>query len=220
VVKFPSAPQAPDEFFEHTIPALVEAWGGLRSVAGADFHLGVRLEGAGGGEWLYTFRAGALSVRAGSRLKASLTWIQSVADWRGALWEGRGGIVAEKTVGLLRGERPGRRSRRAAAGIGDAKILSRLAKLDGVLCARVVDGPDGDWSTAFKFGPGAIPSEATTTVSIRNDDAEALARRKMRPLEAFLAGRIRIDGSITFALQLQALAVSAGKAGSADDEGE
>jgi len=96
-------------------------------------------------------------------------------------------------------------------------VLEVLEGIDGVLRAVVRDGPSGEWSTACKFGPGAIPAEATTTVSIRHDDAEAMARRELKPLAAFLAGRIRVDGSLSLLLKLRAAAAAARRPTDASD---
>jgi len=157
-------------------------------------------------------RGGKLGVRAGSRIEAVLTLIQSVDDWRGALWEGRGGFVAKAALGLLKGG-AGKTNGAAgaAAGLADPAFLAKLGGFDAVLRTVVTDGPAGDWSIAFKLGPGEIPAQATTTVSIHHDDAAALARRELRPLEAFLAGRIGVAGNLMFAMQLQALAVGVAK---------
>lgn len=214
MAEFPKSPQAPDEFFERTIPAMFAARRRRDALTGSEVSFGVLLEGKGGGEWIYALREGKLEVRAGSRAEAALTLIQSVADWRGALWEQRGGIVAERALGLLRGSASPANSKtaRAAAGLADPALLGKLAGLDALLRTVVTDAPAGDWSLSFKFGPGEIPAEATTTVSIHYEDADALARRELKPLEAFLAGRIGIAGNLVFAMKLQALAAGFAKA--------
>jgi hypothetical protein len=215
VLEFPVSPISPSDFFEGYVAEAYGRRGLAAAFAGRELMLGVLLEGEGGGEWLYVFANGELEVRAGSRAAAALTWIQSVEDWRGALWEGRGGIVAEKLLGLLR---RGSGSSLEAAGprapdTGSQKLLERLAEIDGLMRTVVTGGPHGDWSTAFRFGPGEISEKADTTISIRHADAEALARRELEPLAAFLAGKIAVAGNMLLVMQLQAIVAGLGAKG-------
>jgi putative sterol carrier protein len=212
VAEFPASPISPAEFLESFVTDAFSELDLPEALKRLDLQLGVRLDGEGGGEWLYTLRGGALEVAAGSREKAAFTLIQSVDDWRGALWEGRSGVVAERALALLRAV--GRRAlAERAADDPDPGGLERLAALDGVMRAVVTGGPTGDWSTAFKFGPGEIPAEPTTTLSIHYDDAVALARREISPLEAFLAGRISVAGDMLLVMQVQAILLEAAEAG-------
>jgi hypothetical protein len=213
--EFPSQPIAPSEFFERFVPSAFAEAGLPAELRGLRLELGVRLEGEGGGEWLYQLEGGALHLVAGSRESAALTLVQSVADWRGALWEGRGGVVGRQAAGLLR---PGARSESGAspqAALG-ADVLGQLQHLDGMIRMAVTGGDGGDWSVAFRLGPGPIPAEPTATLTIAADDAEALVRGELAPLEAFMAGRIQVDGDMTLVMQLQAIQMqaSAGSSGS------
>jgi hypothetical protein len=207
VAAFPASPIPPADFFEGYVVRRFAELEVPEAVPHLALTLGVRLEGEGGGEWLYTLRGGGLEVAAGSRAEAGFSVIQSVDDWRGALWEGRGGAVAERVFGWLRPGAPATSWARALS--ADREVLERLAALDGVLRAVVTGGPSGDWSAAFRFGPGELPEAATTTLSIRESDAAAIARREISPLEAFLAGRISVEGDLQFLMRLQAIAMEA-----------
>jgi putative sterol carrier protein len=68
----------------------------------------------------------------------------------------------------------------------------------------VSGGPGGDWKTNFKLGPGPIPTEPTTTVSISADDAAAMERGELDPMQAFMGGRIQIAGDMALMMQMQA----------------
>ena len=96
--------------------------------------------------------------------------------------------------------------------LGGAAVLAAAEAIPSVR-AVVTGGPEGDWSTAFRFGPGEIPQEADTTISIHHDDAEALARRELEPLAAFLAGRIAVAGDMLLVMQLQAIVAGLGGGG-------
>ena len=201
---FPSAPIEPAEFFEAFLPARFAKLTLPDPLARAALRIGVHLHGDGGGEWLYHLREGALDVVAGGCEDASFTLIQSVDDWRGTLWEGRGGAVAERGLRLLRSERLAALAG-GAAQAGDSDFLERLVGLDAVLRAVVTDGPGGDWAIALQFGPGKVPPEPTATVRIANDDAHAMANGELPPLQAFLAGRVSVGGDMLLVIQLQAL---------------
>jgi putative sterol carrier protein len=77
--------------------------------------------------------------------------------------------------------------------------------LSGLVRMCVTGGEGGDWSLGLKLGPGEIPAEPTTTVSLRAEDADALERGELNPLEAFLGGRIQIAGDVTLLMQMQAI---------------
>jgi hypothetical protein len=93
--------------------------------------------------------------------------------------------------------------------------LEQLSALDGVVRAVITGGPAGDWSAAFKFGPGEIPEKATATISIHHDAAAAVARRELGLLDAFMAGRISVEGDLQFVMQVQATLL--GAAGATSD---
>ena len=204
MAKFPSAPIDPAEFFESFVPARFAKLALPDPLARVALRIGVHLHGDGGGEWLYHLCDGDLEVFAGGCDEASFTLIQSVDDWRGTLWEGRGGVVAERGLRLLRSPRLATLAG-GAARAADSDLIERLVDLGGVLRAVVTDGQAGDWTIALQFGPGEVPAEATTTVRVAHDDVHAMAKGDLAPLQAFLAGRVSIAGDMLLAMQLQSL---------------
>jgi len=212
VVEFPASPISASEFFEGYVAEVAGERGWSGAFAGGELAFGVLLEGDGGGEWLYVLKGGQLEIRVGSRADAALTWVQSVEDWRGALWQGRGGFFAEKLLGLVSGGAGGALAAvtRRAPGADQPALLRELAKVDGLLRTVVTGGPQGDWSTAFRFGPGEVREEADTTLSIHHEAAEALARRELAPLAAFLAGKISVSGDMLRVMKLQAIVAGSG----------
>ncbi len=199
----PSPDIAPADFFERWLPEAFAAAELPPAARELDLLLGVRLEGEGGGEWVLHLREGALEVRAEPRNEASFTIVQSVEDWRGALFEGRGGPFGRQAAGLFRpGEEAGRGPELTPA------ILQQLQALRGLI-RMVVSGPAGDWSVAFLLGPGDIPAEPTTTVTVSEEDAAAMERGEVDPLQAFMAGRVRIAGDMALLMQMQAIQMQA-----------
>src|SRR5262245_12647317 len=83
----PESPIPAAEFFERFLPRAFAEGGLPDALRGVDATFGVCLEGAGGGEWLVELRGGRLRVKSDTREGAAVTLVQSVADWRGALWE-------------------------------------------------------------------------------------------------------------------------------------
>ncbi len=100
MAEFPPAPIPASEFFEHFLP---EAFADLPELLkSVDVELGVCLEGQGGGEWLFRLGKAGLAVEPGSRERAAFSVVQSVEDWRGALWEDRGGLIGRQALALFR----------------------------------------------------------------------------------------------------------------------
>ena len=92
-------------------------------------------------------------------------------------------------------------------------------KLSGVIRMVVADASAGDWSVAFKLGPGEIPAEDTTTVTISAEDAAAMESGALNPMEAFMAGRIQVAGDMALMMQMQAIQMQAAAAAAAKASG-
>ena len=205
--EFPASPISPSEFFERFLPNAFDEADLPDDLRAVEMTLGVLLEGSGGGEWLVHLRGGSARVEPGSRAAAAFTVIQSVDDWRGALWEGRGGAIGRQAAAVFKpGERP---ARAGDLGPPSPAVLAQMQALTGLVRVCVLDGAGGDWALALQLGPGEIPAEPTTTVSIRAEDADALERGELNPLEAFMGGRIQVAGDLTLLMQIQAIQMQA-----------
>lgn len=206
--EFPRSPVSPAELLESYLPAALEAAPSVDRIGGVSVALGVQLVGEGGGEWVIDLDGGAVRVRADSREKAAFSYVQTVADWRGALWEGRGGAVGRGAAALFR---PGAPEVEAAFGIvgpGIPAALEALGALRGLLHVVVSDG-GGEWRVGLQLGPGEIPSAPTTEVCVSAGDADAMLAGDLKPIEAFMAGRIRVLGDMGLVFQMQAAAAFA-----------
>jgi hypothetical protein len=208
MVAFPVSPMDPERFFEEFLPkAFAEADlpHELRSL-GVSF--GVRLEGAGGGEWLVHLRDGSVRVERSPCATAAFTVVQSVADWRGALWEGRGGAIGRQAAAAFR-PGSGAAARAGELGVPSAEALAQMQALSGLVRLHVTGGEGGDWSVGLKLGPGEIPADATTSVSMRAEDLDAMERGELSPIEAFMGGRIQVAGDVALLMQMQAIQMQA-----------
>ncbi len=222
-MEFPSRPISASEFFERFVPKAFAESELPPGAEKADVKLGICLEGEGGGEWLFHLKRGSLSVEPGSRREAAVTLRQSVADWRGALWEGRGGAFGQQASAFFR---PGAAAAGGTLGAAGAAALNpvaltQLQQLDGEVKMVVSGDPGGsadstdsagsveDWSLAVKLGPGEFPAEPTTTITISAEDAQAMSRGELDPLEAFMSGRIQVAGDMALMMQVQAIQLQA-----------
>jgi hypothetical protein len=203
--QLPPAGTSPAEFFERIVPQLFQSNPLPEDAKQIDVKLGIRLDGEGGGEWSYHLKDGGLSVNRGSTEDSAFTLVQSVADWRGALWEGRGGAFGRQSQALFQ---PG-----TGAGAGPGAMapaaLQQLQMLRGLIRMVVTGGPGGDWVVGFKLGPGPIPDPPTTTVTVAAADAEAMERGELDPMQAFMSGKIQIAGDMTLLMQMQAIQMQA-----------
>lgn len=205
MAELPAQPVAPAEFFESLLPRAFVAWGLSGGLSGVEAHLGVVLTGAGGGEWKLRMAGGALIVEAGSRDGAWLTLVQSVEDWRGALWGGRGAAIGRRAAALFRtGDPSGLLPAGVAAELAHL-ALERLRQLDGLVRVVVREADRGDWCVAVKLGPGPVPERPTTTLEMSGEDLDAMESGALDPVEAFMAGRIQVLGDVALVMQVQAI---------------
>ena len=101
---FPSDPVSPRVFVEEVIPALfAEAATPETAPDGTpiDIKVGLSLRGDEGGDWTLHFARADLRVAEGIADDCKLTLVQSVEDWRAALWEGRAPGLLARAVTVL-----------------------------------------------------------------------------------------------------------------------
>ena len=215
MISFPPSPVPPSRFFSDFLPKAFAEAGLPPGSEDLGLKLGIELSGPGGGEWVFEIAEGSRRVREAPRSDTAFTVRQSVADWRGALWAGRGGPVARQAMAIFR---PGTPSQPGPAGLAGPPSPAALALLGGArgsLRLVVAGGPGGDWQVEFKLGPGEIPATPTTTVTIQAEDADRMERGELNPMEAFMAGRIQVAGDMALLMQLQAAQMQASLAAAA-----
>lgn len=206
----PATPLSPSEFFEQFVPRAFAEAPVPEDAEELELALGIELTGEGGGAWTFRVREGALSVEPGSREDAAFSLVLSTDDWRGALWEGRGGLIGQGAAALLT-TRALQEGAPGAAGppAPSPQLLRQLAGLGGLIRAIVAGGEGGDWAVAAKLGPGPLPEEATTTVTIAAEDLQAIASGELDPMQAFMGGKVVVAGDMTLLMQMQALQMQA-----------
>jgi len=93
----------------------------------------------------------------------------------------------------------------------DSQEMELLQKLDGRIKFELEGRRRRRWTIDTAFGrSGMRAGRPRTTVSIDAATCEKLAARTLNPLQALLAGRLRVDGDKTFAMQVLMLAATYG----------
>lgn len=204
MTSLPSASTSPKEFFEQWLPKAFSAAPVPEAAKAVDVKLGVKLDGSGGGEWVFHMDHGKLNIAPASAEPCAFTLIQSVDDWRGCLWEGRGGAFGKQAAAMFQ---PGAQSEGGQGPGGrpmNPQAIERLGALKGVIRMIVSGGSGGDWKVDFKLGAGPVPADPTTTVTITHEDADAMGRGELDPMQAFMSGKIQIAGDMALMMQMQA----------------
>ncbi len=206
---FPTEPVSPREFIENVVPSLFAEWVFDEESARVDFKLGVSLRGREGGDWTLHFIEGEWGIAEGLAEDCVLTLLQSVADWRGVLWEGRPGVVADSVRFLTEQGPPGIAARAGQGAPKNPEALRELETLTGRIDAIVAGEDTPDWRIGVHVGPGPIPNEPRATISVGADQAESIRRGDLHPVEALITGQLRLEGDLGLILQLQAIAMAA-----------
>ena len=207
--RFPTEPVSPREFIENVVPRLFAEWVLDEEFERVDFKLGVSLYGREGGDWTLHFIEGELGIAEGLAEDCGLTLLQSVADWRGVLWEGRPGVVADGVRILTEQGPPGLAARVGQGAPKNPEALRELQTLTGRIDAIVAGERAPDWRVGVHVGSGPIPGEPRATIRIGADQAESIRCGELHPVEALITGQLRLEGDLGLILQLQAIAMAA-----------
>lgn len=184
--------------------AIIESWlpgvfsSAGRAMEGTSPRLRLSLSGAEGGEWNLQIADGALVVRRctrtiGPRHDDPDIWIrQSAADFLAVIFPSEDLFeLMPSTMDVVELLRP------------DSQEMELLEKLDGRIKFELEGRRRRRWSVDAAFGrAGMLAGRPRTTVNIDAGTCEKLAARTLNPLQALLAGRLRVDGDKTFAMQV------------------
>ncbi len=184
----------PAEFFETEIPAQFAAHKDSLTdeQKSVDFKVSVGLEGDGGGEWTVAFSGGDLSVGQGLAGDADVTVLSTVDNFSEALDGATGFGLAELDAETFDPSRV------------KPAVADRVKQIKGTLKIGMFAGTDELMGARIKFGADA-PDDPTCTIAVQEEDAEMIASGKMLPQQAFMAGKIRIEGDMNLAMQVGTL---------------
>ena len=178
----------PEQFFEQLLPMGFEAQRQGGATVPQDFTMQYVLTGSGGGEWTVTIKDGTMSTTKG-RHEAAITVTISTDDWRDAVLGRNGAAISV----LLPQNRPGRPDNSARVKQMKGTVAQELAR----------DGMD-PFKLEMCFGGAADPR---TILKMKLADFVAMQEGRLNGQEAFMTGRLRIEGDMAFMMQVAALTV-------------
>jgi putative sterol carrier protein len=184
----PTAPAdvTPEQFFEQLLPMGFQAQRDAGGNVPQDFTMQYMLTGPGGGEWAVTIKDGKMTTTKGKH-DAVITFTVSTDDWRDAVLGQNGATITL----LLPQNRPGRPDN-----------SGRVKQMKGTVAQELArDGKD-PFKIEMTFNGAATPR---SVVKMKLADFVAMQEGKLNGQEAFMTGRLRIEGDMAFMMQIAAL---------------
>ncbi|HJQ85174.1 MAG TPA: SCP2 sterol-binding domain-containing protein [Candidatus Binatia bacterium] len=176
----------PEQFFEHLMPTGFAAQREAGMPTPQDFSMQYRVSGAGGGEWLVTIAAGQMTARKGTG-DANIAFALSVDDWRDAVLGRDGATIAV----LVPQGRPGRPDNSA-----------RAKQLKGTMAVELARDAKDPMKVEMTFGGAATPR---TVLKMKLADYVAMQEGRLNGQEAFMTGKLKVEGDMGFLMQIAAL---------------
>ena len=209
---FPDEPVTSREFIEDVVPSLFAEAELNEAEQAIQLKVGVVLRGEPdadpGGEWTLHFIDGELGILEGRQEECEITIIQTTADWRSALWEGRPALIAEAFDRIREGGPNALRQPHAAEGALGIDPLKGISDLKGLIEAVIETEGGKDWRVGVQLGPGPVPDSPQATIRLGADQADAIRQGTLHPVEALITGQLQLDGDLGLILQLQAVAMT------------
>jgi SCP-2 sterol transfer family len=176
----------PEQFFEQLMPAGYEAQKEGGAPVPQDFSMQYHVTGAGGGDWHVEIKDGKMTTKKGTA-DAVLTFTLSIDDFRDAVLSRNGAAPSL----LLPANRPGRPDNSGRAKALKGTVAQELARDSG-----------DPFKIELKFNGADTPR---TIVKMKLADFVAMQEGKLNGQEAFMTGRLRIEGDMAFMMQVAAL---------------
>ena len=183
----------PTEFFNQWLPGQFRAEFGEGKRTASDITIAVHLIGDGGGDFVLDVRGGQLAVRAPGAIgpEPLVELRQPVADWR-ALAVGEDGAVdlappQASPLDVL---------------FVDPASRELMGVVKGTMRFEVPAYNGRTWWMVVKFGQQPFAEPADATIGIDAETYALLLRRELGAPEAYFAGKIRLQGNTSLAMQL------------------
>jgi len=178
---------------ERAVEAAQRVLDGMR---GVDATLVVEVEGEGGGRFVLNVDGGRLTPGDAPAHPVVMTLVQSRRDFERLVRD-----AGDSALGFLGG----------LSGLaGEIKLTKQrvdlLAGLRGTLRFRV-KGEDG-FAVVTHFGPGAPKDPPDTEIRVAPDVYADLQAGRLDPQNAFMAGKLELEGDAQLAMQLALAAMS------------
>jgi hypothetical protein len=176
----------PEQFFEQLLPAGFEVQKEGGAAVPQDFSMQYHVTGAGGGDWHVDIKDGKMTTKKGEA-DAVLAFTVSIEDFLDAIQSRNGAAPAV----LLPASRPGRPDNSGRAKTLKGTIAQELSR----------EGAD-PFKLEMTFNGAATPR---TVLKMKLADFVAMQDGRLNGQEAFMTGRLRIEGDMAFMMQVAAL---------------
>ena len=181
----------PDQFFEVMLPMGFEANAAANpeQTPRADLTMQYILTGDGGGDWTMSIKDGKLTSAKGRVESANVTFTVSVDDWRDAVL-GQNGA----SLGLILPQpRPGRPDN-----------SGRLKEIKGTMALELSRESKDPYKVEMCFNNAAAPR---TLLKMKLAEWSDMQTGKLNGQEAFMQGRIKVEGDMGFLMQIAMMAM-------------
>lgn len=176
----------PEQFFEQLLPMGFQAQRDAGGAVPTEFTMQYVLTGPGGGEWAVTIEGAQLSTARG-RHDAVITFTMSIDDWRDAVLGRNGATLAI----LLPQSKPGRPDN-----------STRVKQMKGTVAQELARESGEPFKIEMCFNQAVTPR---TVLKMKLVDFVAMQEGRLNGQEAFMTGRLRIEGDMAFMMQIAAL---------------
>jgi putative sterol carrier protein len=176
----------PAQFFEQLLPSGFAAQRQAGEPVPQDFTLQYHVTGDGGGDWVIAIANGEMTARKGSG-DANVTFTLATDAWRDVVLGRDGASVAV----ILPQRRPGRPDNSA-----------RAKQLKGTMAVELAREGKDALKVEMMFNNAAAPR---TVMSMKLADYVAMQEGRLNGQEAFMTGKMKIQGDMAFLMQLAAL---------------
>ena len=180
-------PVTPEQFFEQLLPAGFAAQKESGAAVPQDFSMQYHVTGPGGGDWHVEIKDAKMTTKKGTA-DAVLTFTLSIEDFLDAVLSRNGAAPAV----LLPANRPGRPDNSGRAKTLKGTIAQELAR----------EGDADPFKLEMTFNGAATPR---TVLKMKLADFVAMQEGRLNGQEAFMTGRLRIEGDMAFMMQVAAL---------------
>jgi hypothetical protein len=176
----------PEQFFEQLLPLGFAAQAAESGSAPGDFAIQFVVQGEGGGEWVAKIADGKMAVSKG-RGEANLSVNIGLDDWRDAVLQRNGAALSL----ILPPQRPGRPDNSA-----------RAKQLKGTMGLELSRPERDPFRVEMCFNNSGAPK---TTIKMTIADYVSMAEGKLNGQQAFMSGKLKVEGDMGFLMQIAAL---------------
>jgi putative sterol carrier protein len=191
------------DYFESWLPEQMAGLSPLLKENAPDlkFAVGFRAEGDEGGDWSLKIGEGEIKTEQGIADDAALTMILSAKDLMEVI-SGKRPLMPG--MGRRGGGGEGREQKPDKMAKQMTKMADNLKGINGMIEFEIAGQEEG-FKARVNFGP--LLDEPTVSITIAEEDFKAMQKGDLNPQAAFMGGKIKISGDLSFLMQLAPMAM-------------